>query len=314
MNKLYLKLCLITIFALIVSCTPARQIVKDHPVAPSTASPASSVAPYAHDAPSTSPSTQTQTLLAQGESEQPLLTQSPKEPVDLYSSRNGGTLQVEILISLYQSIEELKMLMEMTLARLDEQDQPSLQLASSSETAPRSTISSDQPDTQTNTVNRAQAEQKPTDPDHAANQELRAFMDDMIEEAMADYPPDDRPQEPTIAFDDYPKELVPVILSADHYVILDEFVLLQWEYCLRAGQFQNETLPQWILQGLEQLTHTEKEDPLRQDRLMPLYQHMEASGYLQNINVKAMKPYEVVTVLRRFVNDMKQNQGRLAQS
>jgi hypothetical protein len=312
MNKLYLNLCLIILLAFIVSCTPARQIVYDHPVASSTASPEAPTSYYALDV-QTFSQTQTQTLVAHEETEPPLSSQAQREPIDLYSSRNGGTLQVEILISIYKSIEELKTLMEMTLERLDETAPQAPRMKPSPPTVSRS-AHVPQPETQTNTENHALDDQNTTGLNHAAKEELRAFMDDMIEEALADYPAGEQPREPTIAFDDYPKELVPVVISADHYVILDEFVLLQWEYCLRAGQYQSADLPKWIIHGLEQLTHTDKEDPLRLDHLMPLYQHMEASGYLQNIDVKAMKPFEVVTVLRRFVNDMKQSQGKLAPS
>lgn len=102
-------------------------------------------------------------------------------------------------------------------------------------------------------------------------------------------------------------EVTTVSLPGNQSVVLDENLLIQWENALAArkkGVYSPTAVPAWIMQGLEWLTHAPKEEPARSQTIMPLYRHMEASGLFADVNVSSMKPDQVVSKLRLFVDEM----------
>lgn len=107
---------------------------------------------------------------------------------------------------------------------------------------------------------------------------------------------------------------VKVYLSPSRSIVMDEALLQQWETALarkRSGRSSDEVLPGWILQGLEWLTHAPSTEPQRSQTIMPLYRHMQVSGYFESIDAKDMRPEDVVRVIREFVEEMKVNNGRI---
>lgn len=109
---------------------------------------------------------------------------------------------------------------------------------------------------------------------------------------------------------------VPVQLTHDHRILLNEHMLVEWEKELiasRSGRTAEVALPTWLLQGLEWLTDAPSEEPERSQVLMPLYRHMKNSNYFADVNLNKMTPGQIVAKLRMLVEDAKQNQATLLQ-
>ncbi|MEZ4776527.1 MAG: hypothetical protein R3D00_25350 [Bacteroidia bacterium] len=102
-------------------------------------------------------------------------------------------------------------------------------------------------------------------------------------------------------------EVTALSIPGNQSVVLDENLLIQWENAIAArkkGVYSPTAVPAWVMQGLEWLTHAPKEEPARSQTIMPLYRHMEASGLFADVNVSSMKPDQVVSKLRLFVDEM----------
>ncbi|MEZ4827960.1 MAG: hypothetical protein R3C61_17005 [Bacteroidia bacterium] len=102
-------------------------------------------------------------------------------------------------------------------------------------------------------------------------------------------------------------EVTAVSLPNNQSVVLDENLLVKWENAIAArkqGVYSPTQVPAWIMQGLEWLTHAPKEEPARSQTIMPLYRHMEASGLFADVNVNNLKPEQVVSKLRLFVDEI----------
>ncbi|MEM7367500.1 MAG: hypothetical protein AAF587_02795 [Bacteroidota bacterium] len=109
---------------------------------------------------------------------------------------------------------------------------------------------------------------------------------------------------------------VPVQLTPDRRILLNEHMLVEWENELiasRSGRTAEVALPTWLLQGLEWLTDAPSEEPERSQILMPLYRHMKNSNYFSDVNLNKMTPGQIVAKLRMLVEDAKQNQATLLQ-
>lgn len=135
------------------------------------------------------------------------------------------------------------------------------------------------------------------------NDLLLSLMEQRVSasEDLSEIPPD-HPAEPASY------EVTALSVMGAGSVVLDEEKLARWEQAIasrRRGTSSNTAIPAWILQGLEWLTNAPSEEPVRSQTIMPLYRHMEASGYFSDVNVNSMTPEQVVAKLRLFVNEMK---------
>ncbi|MDX2247150.1 MAG: hypothetical protein SF052_10260 [Bacteroidia bacterium] len=103
-------------------------------------------------------------------------------------------------------------------------------------------------------------------------------------------------------------EVTALSIPGNQSVVIDENLLIQWENAIAArkkGVYSPTTLPAWVMQGLEWLTHAPKEEPVRSQTLMPLYRRMESSGLFADVKVNSLTPEQVVGKLRLFVDEMK---------
>lgn len=99
-----------------------------------------------------------------------------------------------------------------------------------------------------------------------------------------------------------------MVLTNGREVAFDENRLVEWETAIiarRQGLSPRTSLPTWLLQGLEWLTHAPTSEPGRSLTLMPLFRHMEAAGHLNAYQVNSMTDEQVVAALRLLVEESK---------
>lgn len=109
-----------------------------------------------------------------------------------------------------------------------------------------------------------------------------------------------------------PQGMVPIQVSPNHQVYLNERMLQEWENALiatRQGRNPEVAMPTWLLQGLEWLSDAPSAEPGRSQVLMPLYRFMKDSNYFTDVNLNKMTPGQIVAKLRMLVEDAKIGNG-----
>ena len=134
---------------------------------------------------------------------------------------------------------------------------------------------------------------------------LRLMMKEATKEARKSTSPHSRSSEKL--------PMLTIALSPQKVVVLDENLLVQWEKGMKAlaqGERLTTDLPNWLLQGIEWLTHAPTVEPARSQTVMPIYRYMKEAGHLKDVKLDDMTPQQVVQKLRILVNEVKAGTGK----